>query len=155
MVAFFSKRNLLNLLFVNQLDLNIQKSKEGMKKTLKIKRNVLRNLIGVFSFTTALFVFQACYGTPQDFGQDILIEGQVVSKASGEAIEGIAVNLNNNLQQVITDNEGKFELYTETASNYKLSFEDIDQETNGIFTKLDTTFTSAEERIYLNIQLEN
>lgn len=126
-----------------------------MKKTLKIKRNVLRSLIGVFCFTTALFVFQACYGTPQDFGQDILIEGQVVSKASGDPIEGISIKLSETLQETLSDNEGKFSIYTVTASNYKLSFKDIDQEANGTFSKLDTTLTAIDEKIFLNIQLEN
>lgn len=37
-----------------------------MKKEKK-NRNWVRILLGGFSMTSALFVFQACYGSPQDF----------------------------------------------------------------------------------------
>ena len=46
------------------------------------RKSWIRQLITGVSFTSALFVFQACYGTPQDFGVDILVEGKVKSKSS-------------------------------------------------------------------------
>ena len=47
-----------------------------------MKRNILRKIIGGISLTSVMFVFQACYGTPQDFGFDLLVQGQVKSKTS-------------------------------------------------------------------------
>ena len=54
-----------------------------------MKRNWVRRIIGGISFTSALFVFQACYGTPQDFGFDLFIEGQVKSASTGLPVKGI------------------------------------------------------------------
>jgi hypothetical protein len=39
----------------------------------KIKQNWRRKLLGGLSLTSALFIFQACYGTPHDMGLDIFI----------------------------------------------------------------------------------
>ena len=58
----------------------------------------VRRIVGGLSFTSALFVFQACYGTPQDFGLDILLEGQVKSKSTGLPIQGIKVSVEINIQ---------------------------------------------------------
>ena len=73
-----------------------------------MKRNWIRKLIGGLSFTTALFVFQACYGTPQDFGADVFIEGLVKSKKTGEPIKGIKVSVADNPQYQYTDEDGEF-----------------------------------------------
>ena len=35
-----------------------------------------------------MFIFQAWYGTPQDFGLDLLVEGQVKSNTSELPIKG-------------------------------------------------------------------
>ena len=48
-----------------------------------MKSNWIRKIIGGMSLTTAMFIFQACYGTPQDMGLDMLVEGQVKSLTSG------------------------------------------------------------------------
>ena len=40
-----------------------------------MKRDWKRKIIGGLFLTSVAFVFQACYGTPQDFGNDLLIEG--------------------------------------------------------------------------------
>ena len=53
-----------------------------------MKRDWKRKIIGGLCLTSVAFVFQACYGTPQDFGNDLLIEGQVTSKISGLPIKG-------------------------------------------------------------------
>lgn len=42
-----------------------QKTKDAMKY------RVLRNFLKGCSLTTALFIFQACYGTPQGYNADI------------------------------------------------------------------------------------
>jgi hypothetical protein len=46
-----------------------------MKHLQEMKRNLLRRVLGSLSLTTAAFIFQACYGTPQDFGLDVYISG--------------------------------------------------------------------------------
>jgi len=56
----------------------------------------LHNLLKGISLTGALFVFQACYGSPQD---PMMVEGgeapmtfTLVSSATGEPIEGINIS---------------------------------------------------------------
>ena len=119
-----------------------------------MKRNLLRKIIGGLSLTSAMFVFQACYGTPQDFNPDLLIEGQVKSKATGLPIKGIKVSVVDNLQYEITDENGKFSLYTEIIKNLKLQFADIDSIQNGLYSNKDTVLTDLSKNVYLNILLE-
>jgi hypothetical protein len=119
-----------------------------------MKRNWFRNLIGGMSFTSALFVFQACYGTPQDFMPDLLIEGQVKSKSSGLPIKGIKVTVEDNMQFETTDANGKFSIYTMFLEDLSLRFEDIDSIQNGLYLDLDTTLTGITEDIYLEVMLE-
>jgi hypothetical protein len=118
-----------------------------------MKRNWRRRLLGGLSLTSALFVFQACYGTPQDFGLDIFIEGQVKSKTASKPIKGIKVSIADKMQYELTDDEGKFSFYTETADSYKIKFEDIDAIQNGIFVSRDTLLTNINEKVYLDIVL--
>lgn len=125
-----------------------------MKTIVRLKRNLLRNLIGVFSFSTALFVFQACYGTPQDFGQDILIEGKVISKSTGSPIEGIQISVADNTQTVSSDRNGNFSFYTSTADSYKLIFTDLDPAKNGSFASTDTILSTIKEKTFITIQLQ-
>ncbi len=119
-----------------------------------MKRNMIRKIIGGLSLTSVLFVFQACYGTPQDIGFDLLIEGQVVSKTSGLPINGIKVSVANNMQYEITDEEGKFMFYTEKLEGLTLQFQDIDSTQNGHYIDKDTVLTDMSENVYLDIALE-
>lgn len=119
----------------------------------QLKQNWLRKLIGGLSLTSALFVFQACYGTPQDFGLDVFVEGQVKTP-TGAPIKGIKVSLADRIQYEYTNDEGKFSFYTETADNYKFKFEDIDLAQNGTFLTKDTTLTTIKKNIYLDIVLK-
>ena len=120
----------------------------------KMKRNWRRKLLGGLSLTSALFIFQACYGTPHDMGLDIFIEGQVKSEKTNKPIKGIRVSVADMMQYEFTDEEGKFSLYTETADNYDIKFEDIDSSQNGIFAGKDTLLTNIYKTVYLNIALE-
>lgn len=119
-----------------------------------MKRNWITKLIGGVSFTSAMFVFQACYGTPQDFGLDVLIEGQVKSNVSNEPIKGIKVSVDGNIQYELTDDNGKFSFYTEAGSNLKIKFEDIDANQNGTFANMDTIPAITDNKVYLNILLD-
>jgi hypothetical protein len=125
------------------------------QKTEIMRRNWRRKILGGLSLTSALFIFQACYGTPQDFGLDIFIEGQVKSKTTGIPIKGIKVTMPDNLQYQVTDQQGKFSLYTEAADSYKIKFEDVDSNQNGLFSARDTTIITREKEIYLDIVLED
>lgn len=120
-----------------------------------MKRNWIRNIIGGLSFTSAMFVFQACYGTPQAFGEDLLVEGQVKSKTSGLPIKGIKVSVADKMQSEYTNDDGRFSLYTELRDNVKIMFEDIDSTQNGSFLNEDTVVTNMKEKIFLNITLED
>lgn len=119
-----------------------------------MKRNVIRKIIGGLSLTSAMFVFQACYGTPQDFGLDLLIEGQVKSKTSGLPIKGVKVSVAENMQYELTDEEGKFSFYTEMLEGLTLQFQDVDSIQNGLYAGRDTVLTDLSENIYLEIALE-
>ena len=119
-----------------------------------MKRNWLRTIIGGLSFTSALFVFQACYGTGPDYGLDINIKGQVKSKSSGVVIEGIKVSVADNQQFEMTDKDGKFSFYTEWRDVVSLQFEDVDSTMNGLYASKDTVLHHFAPVIELDITLE-
>jgi len=119
-----------------------------------MKRNWIRSLIGGLSFTSALFVFQACYGTGPDYGLDLLIKGQVKSKTSGLPIEGIKVLVEFGHQSEMTDKEGKFELYTEWRDVLNIQFTDVDSTMNGLYADKDTVLHHYAREIELDITLE-
>jgi putative lipoprotein (rSAM/lipoprotein system) len=120
----------------------------------KIKQNWRRKLLGGLSLTSALFIFQACYGTPHDMGLDIFIEGRVTSQKTNLPVKGIRVSVEDKLQYEFTDTDGKFSLYTEAADSYKIKCEDIDAAQNGSFYEKDTFLTSVVDKVYLNIALQ-
>jgi hypothetical protein len=119
-----------------------------------MKKKWFRNFIRGLSLTSALFVFQACYGTLQDYALDLFIEGQVKSKTSGLPIEGIKVSVTSTSQFELTDEEGKFALYVHTLDGLTVRFQDIDAELNGLFANKDTTLTEVTDRVYLDILME-
>lgn len=119
-----------------------------------MKNKWIRKIIGGLSFTSVLFVFQACYGTPQDFRLDLLVEGQVKSMTSGLPIKGIKVTVANNMQYEITNEEGKFSFYTYVPESLTLQFQDIDSTQNGLYIAKDTVLTEISEKVYLDIMLE-
>jgi hypothetical protein len=121
-----------------------------------------RKIIGGLCLTSIAFVFQACYGTPQDFGNDLLIEGQVKSKTSGLPIKGIKVSVAESVQYANTDENGKFSFYIGKLQNANIKFTDIDSTQNSWFSNKDTLITikdsvlmSKQPKVYLNIELEN
>jgi len=123
-------------------------------KTEIMKRNWIRKLIGGLSLTSAMFVFQACYGSPQDFGYDILIEGQVKSKSTGLPIEGIKVVVDESTQFDLTDASGYYSFYTLLNVEIPIHFQDIDSLQNGLFIDKEIIISNAEDRIVLNVELQ-
>ena len=118
-----------------------------------MKRNWIRTIIGGLSFTSALFIFQACYGTPQDLQNDLLLEGQVKSKASGLPIKGIKVSVPDFMQSQLTDENGSFSFYTGAKQNLKVQFDDVDVAQNGSYAQKDTMINPVSPKIFLNITL--
>jgi hypothetical protein len=110
-------------------------------------------MITGLSFTSALFVFHACYGTPQDFGIDMLVEGTVKSKESGMPIEGIKVSVVRSAQYQLTDSKGFFSFYTERYNGLTLTFEDVDSQLNGSFLPQDTVISSSADSVFLSVDL--
>lgn len=119
-----------------------------------MKPNWKKNLFRGLCLTSVAFVFQACYGTPQDLGFDILLEGKVVSRTTGLPIKGIKVSITDGPQYVYSDNEGNFGFYSEYRENLPLTFEDIDGIENKHFIKKDTLLKVNNERIFFNIALD-
>ena len=117
-----------------------------------MKRNWIKKIIGGISVTSALFVFQACYGTPQDFGLDVYVEGVVKSKDDGAVIAGIKVADVKNNQYEYTDENGKFGFYVEKTDSILLRFSDTIQ--NKLYFEKDTLLTFAADSIYLDIALD-
>ena len=127
-----------------------------------MKRDWKRKIIGGLCLTSIAFVFQACYGTPQDIGNDLLIEGQVKSKTSGLPIKGIKVSVDQRVQYAKTDENGKFSLYMDKLQHAKIKFTDVDSTQNIWFSNKDTLITikdsvlmSRQPKVYLNIELDN
>jgi len=117
-------------------------------------KNLILKILGSISLTSVLFVFQACYGTPQDMEQDNQLEGVVKSKASGNVIKGIKVSTNFEGRQSYTSENGEFSIFLPLADEYKLTFEDVDSIVNGAFTKYDTVITDVPGYVHLDILLQ-
>ncbi len=120
-----------------------------------MKRNWFRGIIGGLSFTSALFIFQACYGMPQDMMDDLLVEGKVTSKSTGLPIEGIRVTDKDHGQYQFTDDEGGFSFYTTFSDRITLLFEDVDSESNGSFANRDTVIDDHDQQLFVDIAMED
>jgi len=115
------------------------------------KRKILRILFGTLSFSTALFVFQACYGTNKDFGRDVLIKGCVKSKVTDKPLAGIKISISNMPQFVYTDSLGQFEMFSSENYECKLVFEDTVSTSK--LQPIDTTIYIKKTVPFLNIFL--
>lgn len=114
----------------------------------------MRTVFGVFSLSGILFAFQACYGTPQDFGQDILITGKVTSAASKAAIPGIKVQVDQSGQYVESGIDGSYSMYLERMDDYKIIFSDRDGAVNGQYQARDTIVKLSDELDALIVNIE-
>jgi len=119
-----------------------------------MKSNLIRKILGGLSLTTAAFIFQACYGSMQDFGIDIHLYGTVKSDKTGLPVKGIRVSVANNPQYLFTGENGSFSLYTESAAECKLLFQDTDSDINGKYTAKDTILLNPAGEIHLEIKLK-
>lgn len=119
-----------------------------------MKRKQIRALFGGLSFGTALFVFQACYGMPQDMLDDVFIEGKVVSHANGLPVKGIKVKSYHYEHFGITDSLGNFAFYTPWANSIRLTIEDNDPNSDGDYLSKDTLLMDPARLIFLNLSIE-
>lgn len=126
-----------------------------MKRKLNDKkRKILRRIYGALSLTSALFIFQACYGPMQDFGS-VAIQGFVKSKTTDLPIPGIKVSVNNEPQYEVTSSTGTFKVYSTFSSEYKVTFEDIDSVRNGSYLRKDTTLKIVNGSTWINVALND
>ena len=128
--------------------------KSNSEKRSTRRRKFYKSVIGLFSLSTMLFVFQCCYGTPQDFGQDVHISGSVQGATSNSNLEGIKVSFKNLPQYTQTDANGSFSMYCPLAGNYELIFEDVDGDNNGVYQKKDTVITRQPDQYELNVEIQ-
>ena len=123
----------------------------------------LHNLLKGVSLTGALFVFQACYGTPQpplwEEGGLAPMSFSLVSHATGEPLEGIEVWVNDGRGEIdhalgYTDADGRCRVelpYWRNAIGPKVRFVDPQAQ----FAVKDTTLADLREReivVKLDIQ---
>lgn len=107
----------------------------------------LHNILKGVSLTGALFVFQACYGSPRDpmwDREDAQMSFSVVSHVTGEPLEGIQV-LQSNRELGVTDAEGKCKVqfsYMKNSRSPYLRFEDG----NGLYAVKDTVLDDLRYR---------
>ncbi|MCL2434526.1 MAG: hypothetical protein FWD09_00110 [Lentimicrobiaceae bacterium] len=131
---------------------------------------MLRTIFGCISFTAVAFVFQACYGTPQDMDfLDVRITGTVKSKTTDLPIEGIKVSIKDlPYDYGLTDTTGVFDFYA-YLPNYvhrvndsvvykpdslKIQFLDIDGIENGSFNDTTIYVPTYRKRIEIHVALE-
>ena len=111
----------------------------------------LHNLLKGASLTGALFVFQACYGTPQ---LPLMEDGvapmtfSLVSRTTGEPLAGIQVSVkNHNYENMLdaTDADGRCRVeipYSRNVVGPVLAFEDP----QGQYVPKDTTLVDLRDR---------
>jgi hypothetical protein len=124
-----------------------------MKNIKERSRKILRKIYTGLGLTAIAMVFQACYGTPQAMGLDVLIRGVVKSKTTDEPIEGIKVSAKDLYQYELTDSGGKFQLYVPWEDVCILRFEDIDGEVNGSYSSEEISVELLDDKIELNVSL--
>lgn len=70
-----------------------------------MKYRWLRNLLKGFSVTTALFVFTACYGTPQGYKMELPVEGDEIVSEALEQDTTVVQNEALNTDAALTEDE--------------------------------------------------
>jgi hypothetical protein len=120
-----------------------------MKITKEIGRRILRKIYTGLGLTTVALVFQACYGTPQSIGLDVLIRGVVKSKTSRGPVKGIKVSVRDMDQYELTDSDGKFQFYVPQEEIYILQLDDVDGPENGSYFSKEIPVDLSKDKIDL------
>jgi len=110
----------------------------------------LHNILKGASLTTALFIFQACYGSPIDY-DGISMDFKLVSSVDGDPIPGVNVSFFDEggyvpgwRQVGTTDADGFLWYRFENTDSVKLRFSTED----GSYVAKDTVFTVFHTDIY-------
>lgn len=119
-----------------------------------MKKNWKRKIIGGLCLSSAAFVFQACYGMPQDFGNDLLIEGIVKSKKTGLPVDGIKVSISNQMQYTATNSDGRFGFYIPQSDTVRIKFEDTSTRAIPYLKKDSLLSLVYQKHMCLTIELE-
>lgn len=115
----------------------------------------LRRIIGGLSFTSALFIFQACYGTPHDDFEDVYIKGQVTSTVTGKPLKGIRVYVTEDSQYEFTSEDGRYSLHAFRTSAASIRFESLDTVTNNYLILKDTVLSLSSSQVTLDVKLDS
>ena len=121
------------------------------------RRKLFRTIFGIFSLSGIMFAFQACYGTPKDFGQDVQIKGKVTSGSTKAALAGIRVEVDQADQYTVTGSDGSYMMYCEQKREYRLIFSDQQTPRESRFNSRDTiikTVSTDHEMTVLNVDIE-
>ncbi len=133
------------------------------KWILYIRRNFQQRILSFLGITGSLFIFQACYDTPQDFNPDTLIsfEGSVKSEDTRESVSDIEVKLSlsneYDLLSTHTDENGRFifDIIAESPDDsYDISINDIDGEKNGSFRSSNKSLSAENKSENITILLK-
>jgi len=130
--------------------------KRNRTKSNLIKRKLFRTIFGIFSLSGILFAFQACYGSMQDFGMDVHVNGVVTSEGTKSPLAGIKVLVSASGQYTTTGPEGFYSFYCERQREIHLSFIDTDGPQNGLYHTGDTIVKLPDntESLTINIELK-
>ena len=115
----------------------------------------LHNILRGVSLTSALFVFQACYGMPEpplyEEGGEAPMTFSIVSRSTGDPVEGVqisgsAVNRTEGMRLLgVTDAEGKCQVRIPYKRNLEGPFI-VFEDPSGSFAAKDTTLADLRER---------
>lgn len=114
----------------------------------------LHNILRGVSLTSALFVFQACYGMPEpplyEEGGEAPMSFSVVSRATGEPVEGVtvrgsAVSRDHMNPLGVTGADGKCQVRIPYRRNLEGPFIEF-EDPSGSFAVKDTTLADLRER---------
>ena len=119
-----------------------------------MKFNWTKKLLGGLCLSSVAFVFQACYGTPQDFGEDLFVQGKVTDKTTGLPIKGIKVSVVDRMQYLYTNEDGDFSFYTMRADSTVVRFEDVDSIENGSYAAKEIVLPGSLHVVDLTIDLD-
>jgi putative lipoprotein (rSAM/lipoprotein system) len=119
-----------------------------MKMTKETGRKILRKIYTGLGLTTVALVFQACYGTPQTMGLDVLIRGVVKSKTNAP-IKGIKVSAKDLYQYEVTDDAGKFQFYVPQDEICVIQLDDIDGTENGSYSSKEISVDLSKDKMDL------
>jgi hypothetical protein len=137
--------------------------KSSKMKKLELKsRKLLRRIFNGISLTAVVFIFQACYGMPDDRYYDVKLSGTVTSKTTNLPIKGIKISVDDGVNYGFSDENGKFNFYASVPDckysrnrSVNVHFLDIDGVKNGHFSDKTIVIEPAcKDEVRVNVELE-